>query len=116
MNMNNIIVTQTINVKIKDVEHNLTFAEATALYNTLGSVLNLGKTFDNPKHPSQPNQPWQPMPYMPYNPHDIWYGIPPVSSTGTPNLNNLCGNNVTSYTSDNWNNAMNTSYNFGEKV
>ena len=42
--MNNIRVTQTINVKIKDVEHNLTFAEATALYNTLGSVLNLGKT------------------------------------------------------------------------
>ena len=107
MNMNNIRVTQTINVKIKDVEHNLTFAEATALYNTLGSVLNLGKTFDNPKHPSQPNQPWQPMPYMPYKfPNDIWYGIPPVSS-----------DNVTkSYTSDNWNNAMNTSYNFDKKV
>ena len=107
MNMNNIIVTQTINVKIKDVEHNLTFAEATALYNTLGSVLNLGKTWETP------NQQW---PKVPYNPYDMWYGIPPVSSTGTPNLNNLCGNNVTSYTSDNWNNAMNTSYNFGEKV
>ena len=100
MNMNNIRVTQTINVKIKDVEHNLTFAEATALYNTLGSVLNLGKTFDNPKHPSQPNQPWQPMPYMPYNPHDIWYGIPPVSSTGTPPIN-LC---------------QDTGYNFDKKV
>jgi hypothetical protein len=100
--MNNIRVTQTINVKIKDVEHNLTFAEATALYNTLGSVLNLGKTFDNPKHPSQPNQPWQPMPYK--FPNDIWYGIPPVSS-----------DNVTkSYTSDNW--KMNQSYSFNKNV
>ena len=109
----NIRVTQTINVKIKDVDYTLTTFEANALYNALGTALNLHKPLNNPKYP---NQPWQPMPYMPYNPHDIWYGIPPVSSTGTPNLNNLCGNNVTSYTSDNWNNAMNTSYNFGEKV
>ena len=58
MNMNNIRVTQTINVKIKDVEHNLTFAEATALYNTLGSVLNLGKTWETP------NQQWPKVPYM----------------------------------------------------
>jgi hypothetical protein len=93
MNMNNIRVTQTINVKIKDVEHNLTFAEATALYNTLGSVLNLGKTWDNPKHPSQPNQPWQPMPYK--FPHDIWYGIPPVSYGNTPPMNLCSWNNAT---------------------
>ena len=80
MNMNNIIVTQTINVKIKDVEHNLTFAEATALYNTLGSVLNLGKTWETP------NQQW---PKVPYNPYDMWY------HGNTPPMNLCSWNNAT---------------------
>ena len=99
--MNDIEVTQTITVKIKGVEYALTALEATALYNALGCALNMKTTWDNPKNP---NQPWQPMPYMPYNPHDIWYGIPPVSS-----------DNVTkSYTSDNW--KMNQSYSFNKNV
>jgi len=110
----NIEVTQTINVKIKGTEYALTALEATALYNALSIVLKLGQTLNNPKHPSQPNQPWQPMPYMPYKfPNDIWYGIPPVSSIS------LCQDNVNltkSYTSDNWINAMNQSYNFDKKV
>jgi hypothetical protein len=107
----NIKVTQTINVKIKDVDYTLTTFEATGLYNALGTALNLHKPLNNP------NQPWQPMPYMPYKfPNDIWYGIPPVSSTGTPPIN-FCQDNVTtSYTSDNWNNAVNTSDNFDKKV
>ena len=109
-------VTQTINVKIKDVDYTLTTFEATGLYNALGTALNLHKPLNNPKYP---NQPWQPMPYMPYKfPNDIWYGIPPVSSTGTPYIN-LCQDNVNvtkTYTSDNWNNTMNQSYNFDTKV
>ena len=109
--MNDIEVTQTITVKIKGVEYALTALEATALYNALGCALNMKTTWDNPKNP---NLPWQPMPYMPYKfPNDIWYGIPPVSS---PYIN-LCQDNVTkTYTSDNWNNAMNTNYTFNEKV
>ena len=107
----NIEVTQTINVKIRGMEYALTALEATSLYNALGFALNMKPTLDNPKNP---NQPWQPMPYMPYKfPNDIWYGIPPVSS---PYIN-LCQDNVTtSYTSDNWNNAVNTSDNFDKKV
>ena len=114
--MNDIEVTQTINVKIKGAEYALTALEATALYNALGCALNMKTTWDNPKNPSQPNQPWQPMPYMPYKfPNDIWYGIPPVSS---PYIN-LCQDNVNvtkTYTSDNWNNTMNQSYNFDKNV
>lgn len=97
----NIKVTQTINVRIKDVDYTLTSVEANALYNALGTALNLHKPLNNPKYP---NQPWQPMPYK--FPHDIWYGIPPVSSD----------NLTKSYTSDNWINAMNTNYTFNEKV
>ena len=49
MNMNNIKVTQTINVKIKDVDYTLTTFEATGLYNALGTALNLHKPLNNPK-------------------------------------------------------------------
>lgn len=105
----NIKVTQTINVKIKDVDYTLTSVEATALYNALGAALNLHQPFDNPTYPKHP---W---PNFPYNPYDIWYGIPPVTTTKAKPIN-FCGdNNVTSYTSDNWNKAMDIGYNLDKK-
>ena len=96
--MNNIKVTQTINVKIKDVEYTLTSVEANALYNALGTALNLHRPLSIPnKYPTYPI----------YTPYDIWYGIPPVSSTTTPPMN-LCSNGGTDTPPINhysWNNA-----------
>ena len=81
--MNNIKVTQTINVKIKDVEYTLTSGEANALYNALGTALNLHKPLSiTDKYPI-------------YTPYDIWRGIPPVTSTTTPPMNLCSWNNAT---------------------
>ena len=95
MNMNNIKVTQTINVKINDVEYALTSGEANALYNALGTVLNLHRPLSIPDK------------YPIYTPYDIWRGIPPVTSTETPPMN-LCSNGETGTPPINqysWNNA-----------
>lgn len=66
--MNNIQVSQTITVKIKNADFVLTSSEAIALYNALGTALNLHKVVDAP-------------PYQPYYPNPFWYTIPPVTTT-----------------------------------